>query len=105
MGKLGKRVSLIHELRKRRRTEELFDGCNNRTDVYKSLRSDCFGVLRLNGHALADNSFNSGKTDAELVLEQLAHASDTAVAEVVDVVGAADTPVKVAHIVDRGEKS
>ena len=103
MGKLGKRVSLIHELRKRRGAEELFDGCNNRTDVYKSLRSDCFGVLRLNGHALADNSFNSGKTDAELVLEQLAHASDTAVAEVVDVVGAANTPVKVAHIVDRGE--
>ena len=103
VSKLGKRVSLIHELRKRRRTEELFDGCNNRTDVYKSLRSDCFGVLRLNGHALADNSFNSGKTDAELVLEQLADASYAAVSKVVDVVRASDTPVKVAHIVDRGE--
>ncbi len=103
MSKLGKRVRLIHKLRKRRRAEEFFNGCNNRTDVYKSLRSDCFGILRLNGHTLADNSFNSGKTDTELVLKQLAHASDTAVAEVVDVVRTADTPVKVAHIVDRGE--
>ena len=44
----------------------------------------------LNGHALADDALQAGEADAELVLQQLAHAAQAAVAEVVDVVRRAD---------------
>ena len=47
-------------------------------------------VQILNGHALADNALHAGEADAELVLQQLAHAAQTAVAQMVDIVHRAD---------------
>ncbi len=47
-------------------------------------------LLRLQGHALTDDALHTGKADAELVLQQLAHAADAAVAQMVDIIGGAD---------------
>ena len=66
VGQLSQRVVLIHELRKRRGTEELLDSCGYRTDVDQGLRRN--NVEILNGHALADNALHAGEADAELVL-------------------------------------
>ena len=43
-------------------------------------------VQVLNGHPLPDHALHAGKADAELVLQQLAHAPQPTVAQVVDVV-------------------
>ena len=80
----GDRVGLVHELRQLARAEELLDGGDDRPDVDERLRRDLVDVL--SGHALAHDALHAGKTDPELVLDQLADAADAAVAEVVDVV-------------------
>ena len=100
---LRQRVGLIHELGQRRGAEELLDGRHHRTDVDERLRRDHFHVLRLQGHALADDALHAGKADAELVLQQLAHRTDAAVAQMVDVVDGADAVAQAVHIVDGGE--
>ena len=43
-------------------------------------------VLTLQRHALADHALQAGEADAELVLQQLADGTDTAVAQMVDIV-------------------
>ena len=48
-------------------------------------------ILGLCGHSLPDDTLHAGKADAELVLQQLAHAADAAVAQVVDIIGGAET--------------
>ncbi len=53
-------------------------------DVDERLGRDGLDVLR--GHALADDPLHAGEADADLVLDELAHRPDPAVAEVVDVV-------------------
>ena len=62
-----------------------------------------FHILRLQRHAFADNSLHAGKADAELVLQQLADGTDTAVAELVDIVRKAEADSKAGHVVDGGE--
>ena len=103
MSKFCKRVGLIHELGKRRRSEELLDSRNDGADIHKTLRSDGFGVLCLDGHAFTDYALNSGETDSELVLKKFADTADTSVSEMVDIVGAAKAPIEVEHIVDGRE--
>ena len=103
MSKFCKRVGLVHELGKRRRAKELFNCRNDGADIYKTLRSDGFGVLCLNSHAFTDNTLYSGETNSELVLKKFANASDSSVTKVVDIVGAAESPIEVAHVVDRRE--
>ena len=61
------------------------------------------GVLRLQGHALTDDTLHTGEADAELVLQQLAHAADAAVAQMVDVIGHANAVVQTVQVVDGGE--
>ena len=80
----GERVRLVHELRELAGAEELLDGGHDRPDVDERLRRDRLDVLR--GHALADDALHAGEADPDLVLDQLAHRADAAVAEVVDVV-------------------
>ena len=53
--------------------------------MYKRQALGSDDVQILQGHALADNALHAAEADAELVLEQLAHAADAAVAEVVDI--------------------
>ena len=81
----GGGVRLVHELRELRASEELLDGRHDGTDVHQGLRRDLVGLLH--AHALAHDALHAGQADAELVLDELAHRADAAVAEVVDVVG------------------
>ncbi len=100
VGQLSQRVVLVHELGQRRRTDELLDGGDDRTDVDEGLRSDDALVLALQGHALTDDALHAGEADAELVLQQLTDAADAAVAQMVDVIGGADAVVQAVQIVD-----
>ena len=90
MCKLCQGVGLIHKLGQGRRAEELADGRNHRADVDKAYGGDRLGVLSLNAHFLTDNALHAGDTDAELILKQLAHRTDAAVSEMVDVVDSTD---------------
>ena len=105
MGKFCKGVGLVHELGQRRRTEELFNSRHNRADVYKRCGRDLIGFLRLQSHALFDHALHTGEADTELILKQFADGTDTAVAEVVDVVGGADAVRDAVQIVNRREMS
>ena len=101
MSKLCKRVRLIHELRERRRAEELSDCNHYGANVDKSLRSDLiFIFLSLNCHSLSDNSLHSCKTDSELILKQLAYGTDSSVAEMVYIVNIADSLGQAVDIVN-----
>ena len=100
VGQLSQRVVLIHELGQRRRTEELLDGCHHRTDVDEGLRSDDALILALQGHALTDDALHAGEADAELVLQQLAHAADAAVAQMVDIIGGTNIVAQTVQVVD-----
>ena len=84
MRQLCQRVGLIHELRQLRTAEELLDRRHHRTDIDQHLGRDRFHIL--NGHPLAHHALHTRKADAELVLQQLAHRTQTAVAEMVDIV-------------------
>ncbi len=103
VGQLRERVGLIHELRQRRGAEKLLDRRDHRADVDQRLRGDHIHILRLDGHALAHHALHTGKTDAELILQQLAHRTDAAVAQMVDVVGVAHAIGQVVDVVDGGE--
>ena len=99
MSKLCKRIVLVHKLRKRRWTEELFNCGNYRTNIDKSLRCDSTVViLSLKSHTLTNNSFHSCKTDSELILKKFADSSDSTVTKVVDIVGSTYAVCKVNKI-------
>ena len=86
MRQTRKRVHLVHELRQLGGSEELLDRGNHGTDVDERLRRDGLDVL--GGHALAHDTFHAAKTDANLVLNQFPHGTDTTVGEVVLVIEA-----------------
>ena len=58
------------------------------------------GILRLDRHSLTNNPLHSGKTNSKLVLQQLAHRTDTAIAQMVDIVGIAHIVAQVVDIID-----
>ena len=87
MGQLRQGVRLVHELAQGGRSEELLDGRGDRADIDERLGGDDIQVL--DGHSLPDDPLHASKADAELVLKQLAHAAQAAVAQVVDVIGGA----------------
>ena len=101
MGQLGQGVGLVHELAQRRRAEELLDRGRDRADVDEALGCDDVEILQ--GHALADHALHAREADAELILQQLAHAAYAAVAQMVDVVRFADAVGQAVEVVDRGE--
>ena len=84
VGEARKRVHLVHELRQLRSSEELLDCGNDWADVDQGLRRDGLDVL--SGHALTNNALHTAEADAHLVLDELAHAANAAVGEVVLVV-------------------
>ncbi len=98
VGQLGQGVGLVHELAQGGGAEELLDGGGDGADVDEALGSD--DVQILDGHALPDHPLHAGEADAELVLEQLAHAAQAAVAQVVDVVGGAHPVGQAVEVVD-----
>ncbi len=83
--KTGQRVGLVHELAELARPEELFDRGDDRADVDQGLRRDRLDVLGC--HALLDDALHPGQPHSDLVLQELAHRTHPAVAEVIDVIG------------------
>src|SRR5699024_10216843 len=80
--------------------EELLDDGGDGPDVDEALGGD--GVQVLDGHALPDDPLQPGEAHAELVLQQLAHAAQAAVAQVVDVVGGTGAVDHAVEVVDGG---
>jgi len=101
VGQLGQGVGLVHELAQGAGAEELLDGCGNGPDVDQALGRD--NVQILDGHPLPDDPLHAGKADAELVLQQLTHAAQAAVAQMVDIVLLHQAVGQDVHIVDGGE--
>ncbi len=83
MGKLGKRVDLVHELRKLAAAEELLDRRHNRLDRDEVLRLDRTG---LQVHAFLGNALHAGESTLQCILQKLANRTDTPVAQMVDIV-------------------
>ena len=88
VGQTGQRVDLVHELAELGGAEELLQRRHDGADVDQGLRRDRLDVL--GRHPLADHPLHPGEAGAELVLDELADRAQTAVAEVVDVVGLDD---------------
>ncbi len=82
---LGQRVGLVHELRQLRRPEELANRGHDRLRVDQVVRHRRRHFL-VDRHLFLDGALHPDQTDAELVLEELAHGADAAVAQVIDVV-------------------
>ncbi len=101
VGDLGQRVRLVHELRELARAEELADAGHDGLGVDEVVRHGR-GHLLVDAHLLLDGPLHPDETDAELVLEQLAHAADTAIAEVVDVVDVLGRTLEAQHLRDDG---
>ncbi len=100
MGQLCQGVILVHELAQGAGAEELLDDGGDRPDIDQALGGD--GVQILDGHPLPDHPVQTAKADAELVLQQLAHAAQAAVAQVVNVVGGAHAHGHTVEVVDGG---
>ena len=92
---LGQRVGLIHKLAELRPAKELTDRRHHRSDVDQRQRRGLVGVA--DRHPLTDHALHPQQAHAELVLDQLAHGFDAAVAQVIDIVLALDAVVDVDH--------
>ena len=100
VGKFRQGIGLVHELGKLGAAKEFPDGGNDGADVDQGLRSGLFRV-RL-GHALFDHALHAEETYSHLILHELADATDPAIAQVVDVVGAAYAVVELDDSADHG---
>ena len=81
-------IGLIHELRKLRGTEKFPDDRGHGADVDESRRRDLHGILRR--HSLLDEPLQAGDAYAQLILQELSHRTNAAVAQMVDIVYRAD---------------
>ena len=99
MRQLRERVGLIHELGKLRRAEKLLDCRRHRPDIDEVGRHCRIHILQ--AHALAHNALQPRHANADLVLQQLAHAADAPVAQVVDIIRAANAIVHANKVADR----
>ena len=95
---LRQRVGLVHELRQLRTAEELAHRRDDRADVDEIDGGHLVGVTH--AHALAHHALQPQQADAQVVLDQLAHRLDTAVAQMVNVVAAKDAVVHENHVLD-----
>ncbi len=84
---LRQRVVLVHELRQLAGPEEFLDRGRHRLGVDQLLWHQALALG--DGQTLLDRALDAHQAQTELVLGHLAHAADTSVAQVVDVVGAA----------------
>ena len=84
MRQFGKRVVLVHELGQLAAAEKFLHSRYDRTNVDKGLRGDDVSIL--DGHAFTDDTFHTGQSNAELVLQEFANAADTTVAQMVDII-------------------
>ena len=103
VGQLGQRVGLVHELRELRAPEERLDDGAHRPGVDQVVERDLLGI-RVDAHPLLDQPRHARQADGELVGDQLAHAPDAPVAQVVDVVGEPAPVVQVDQVADDGDE-
>src|SRR5579859_6281314 len=101
MGDFRQRVGLIHELAELRAAEELTDSGGGRLGIDQIMRHHGVDIDR--AHALADGALHAQETQTVLVLHQLAHRTDAAVAEMVDVVDLAMAVLEVGQHLDHAE--
>ena len=99
VAQFGKRVVLVHELGKLRRTEEFTQRGRNRADVDQADRGNMF--LIVDRHTFLDHAFHAAQTDAEFVADQFADRLDTAVAEVVNIILFLGAVVDLDHMADK----
>ena len=102
VGQLAQRVVLIHELGQLGGSEELLYRSGYRFDIDQSLGRDNLHILR--GHTLPYHTLQSGETDAILVLQQLAHRADTAVAQMIDIIVVTDVIFQM-HVIVNGREN
>ena len=84
VGQARDRVGLVHELAELGGAEELLQRRHHRPDVDQGLRRDRLDVL--GRHPVPDHPLHPAEAGAQLVLDQLTHRTQPAIAEVVDVV-------------------
>ena len=97
------RVGLVHELRQLRRSEEFADRGHHRLGVDQVVRHRRRHFL-VHGHFFFDRPFHADQADAELVFQQFADGTHTAIAEVIDVVNRADILAQFQQVLDRRVK-
>ncbi len=100
MGELGQGVGLVHELGELGAAEELLDRRRYGPDVDEVGGHGRFHILQ--AHALAHYALQARHAHADLVLQQLAHAADAAVAQMVDVVRATNAVAHADQVADGG---
>ena len=103
VGQLSQRVRLIHELAQLAGAEELLDRRHQWLGVHQLRRGERIGLA--DRHPLLDDSLEAVEAHPHLVLQQLAHGTNAAVAQVIDVVeaGATDIQLEVDQVVEGGE--
>ncbi len=98
---LRQRIGLIHKLGQLAGAEELLDRRNHRADIDQRHGRDDIHVL--DGHPLPDHPLHTAEPNPKLVLQELAHGFQPAVAQMVDVIGEADAVRQIGQIIDCGE--
>ena len=98
VGQLRQGIGLVHELGQGGGAEELLNGGGDGPDVDEGLGRH--NVQILNGHPFPDHPLHAGEADAELVLQQLAHAAQASVAQVVDIVGGTHAEGQAVEVID-----
>ena len=103
VGELSQRVGLVHELAQLAGAEELLDRRHQGLGVHQLGRSQRVGFA--DGHPFLDDPLKTVQTHPNLVLQEFAHGTHAAVAEVVDVVeaGTTDIQFQVDQVVEGGE--
>ena len=92
MVELRQRLALIHELRELRRCKEFTHRGSDRAAVDKLHRGD--GLEIHDRHAVFHDTLGSHETHAVLVLHEFSDATDTAIAEVIDIIGNSFTVIE-----------
>ena len=105
VGKFGKRVHLVHELRELAGTEERLHDGGHHAGVHEVARSRLL-FLGMEGEVLADDTGHTGETDRNLVGKEFADGTGAAVAQVVDIVErvAFGAVVEADHVFDNREE-
>ncbi len=86
MSGLGQRVDLIHELRKLTATEEITHHGRERLGVDQLVGGHIVGRLVKNRHALFHQTLCPGQSNTTLVGKQFTNGSDTAAAQVINII-------------------
>src|ERR1700730_844218 len=86
VGQLRQRIRLIHELRELRAPEEIANDRAESFRIHQLLRRHAVDIDVEQSHALFDESFRAGETDAALIGQEFADRSNATATEVIDVV-------------------